>query len=286
MKEINWDSFVEAAKAQHRGGMAFAKGSEFQVFAEAVEFLRLAANLCSNGIGPDPSFATEVQGSRVDDLHVSWGDPVRAWRYQIKAVEDLEWGLKLETQFKQEAYFFPASKFYLIVHDPNVADRLEQTRADFGLDFVEVDFLDIKLQTHPFNSPDIKELLDKLIVSNEKSSHHLATWTAIFGTWGRCRNGHFSEIWADVSEASKYTLRPLQATLLEEEERARAITLSVGSLSVAADGDIIILSNDVLFSELPLPTRMALSDDRFWDPMPGSAWELLERLGAIEDSQT
>jgi hypothetical protein len=47
-------------------------------------------------IGLDPSFATEVQGSRVDDLHVRWGDPVRAWRYQIKAVEDLEWGLNLK----------------------------------------------------------------------------------------------------------------------------------------------------------------------------------------------
>jgi hypothetical protein len=49
VKEINWDTFVEAAKAQRRGGMSFAKGSEFRVFAETVEFLRLAANLCSSG---------------------------------------------------------------------------------------------------------------------------------------------------------------------------------------------------------------------------------------------
>ncbi len=136
---------------------------------------------------------------------------------------------------------------------------------------------------HPFNAAEIKDLLDQLISSSEKPSHHLATWTAIFGTWVRCRAGHFSDLWADVLDASKYALRPLTVSVFEEEERAEALTSSVGSLSVAADGGMIVLSNDVLFSTFFPPTGMALSTDDFWEPLPASAWELLEMLGALEE---
>lgn len=281
---MDWERFVAAANAQHQGGSSFSKGSDFQLFAETVEFLRIAANINYNGLGADPTFATEVKGSRVDDLHITWWfDPVENWRYQIKAVEGLQWSLKLETQFKQDRYFFPSSNYHLIVHDPDVAKFLDSEKGTKGLDFVEVDHVPIHVSLMPFNHLPIRHLLDRLIPSDEKPSHHLATWTTIFGTWARRRSGHFSEIWADICDSSKYALRPLSRTFLYDLQLANDISSTVGSLSVAAEGDTIILSNDVLFAQAPLPMRMALSDENFWKPMPSNAWDLLEKLGAIEE---